>query len=80
MKPIDMLGMGPTREVTKLPGGNFKITVIPPKWAKAGNGKSIVLSPAQYLKYLRWMNGRILIQDAFPELNDDEREIILNGT
>jgi len=80
MKPIDMLGMGPTRQVTKLPGWNFKLTVRPPQGAKAGNGKSIVLSPAQYLKYLRWMNGRILIQDAFPELNDDEREIILNGT
>lgn len=31
-----------------------------------------------YISYRRWQQGA-LIQDAFPRLNDDEREFILSG-
>jgi len=29
--------------------------------------------------YFAWMNGRMLIQDAFPQLTPDEREFLVTG-
>lgn len=30
-------------------------------------------------KYMSWAHGRLLIQDAFPELDAEEREFIMTG-
>jgi hypothetical protein len=80
MKPIDILGMGPTREVLKTSHGTFIITVIPPDWTGIKEGKSIELFPDQYERYLEWKDGRILIQNALPDLTDEQREILISGT
>jgi hypothetical protein len=78
MKPIDKLKMGPDREVIPIEGG-FRVTVTPPAWTGIKGGKYLDLSPPQYLRYLEWMESRVLIQDALPELRPDQREILLTG-
>ena len=30
--------------------------------------------------YNAWKNGELFVQDAFPELNADERELLVSGT
>jgi len=79
-KPIDVLGMGPTRTVTQTPAGNYLITVTPPEWTGIKKGKSIRLSRDQYERFVLWMGTQKLIQDVFPELTSEQREILLNGT
>lgn len=79
MKPIDMLNMGPERFEEELPNGNFRITVTPPKWAGDFEGKSVELTLEQYRRYRAWMVTGVLIQNALPDLNSIEREILLNG-
>jgi hypothetical protein len=80
VKPIDRLGLGPASNEEFNADGSVIVTVIPPKWAHAGDGKSVTLSQKQYKKYLEWMAGSLLIQEALPDLSDDDREILLNGT
>ena len=79
-KPIDLLGMGPKREVCDLSNGNFLIRVTPPAWTGITEGKCIELTPDQYSRYDEWMKTGMLIQDAFPELTGAEREILITGT
>lgn len=33
-----------------------------------------------FMSYMRWYNGDGLIQDIFPNLSADERELIMTGT
>jgi hypothetical protein len=80
MKPIDILGMGPRREVLKTSKGTYLITVIPPDWTRITESKSIELTPEQYDRYLAWDEGGLLIQDALPDLTNDQREILITGT
>jgi hypothetical protein len=80
MKPIDLIqGFAPTREVKGNDDGTFTITVTPPSWVGA-KGKSVILNQDQYIRYLQWRSDQgILIQDALPDLNNNQREILLNG-
>jgi hypothetical protein len=79
-KPIDLLGMGPTREVIELSNGNFLIRVTPPAWSGILGSKSVELSVDQFSRYYEWMSTNTLIQDALPDLTPAQREILLNGT
>ena len=79
-KPIDLLGMGPKREVADLSNGNFLIRVTPPEWSGYTESKHIELTPDQYSRFNEWMQTGILIQDALPELTPEEREILISGT
>jgi hypothetical protein len=36
--------------------------------------------PVPKAAYLKWQKGELLIQNAFPDLNADEREILQSGT
>ena len=81
MGVIDNLGMGPTRELIKNKDGTYTLKVSPPAWAgfEPGYFSEITLNADQVNRYYDWKNSQILIQDAFPDLNADEREIILSG-
>lgn len=78
MKPIDILGMGPTRTITALADGRFEVKVQPPAWVGKYPAKVVTLTEDQYRRYKLWEGGT-LIQDALPDLTGVEREIILNG-
>jgi hypothetical protein len=78
---IDMLGMGPKRELTDNGDGTFTLTVTVPNWAlnKPGTSTTIILTSEQADKFNEWKSGTRLIQDVFPELTQDQREIIVTG-
>jgi hypothetical protein len=78
MKPLDILGMGPKREVTPLADG-YLITVTPPEWSGFTTSHCVKLNVEQFSRYMRWMNTSCLIQDALPELHPAEREILITG-
>jgi hypothetical protein len=77
-KPIDVLGFGPKRTLTLSPDGSGVLTVTPP--AMFGGGCSqVALTASQVRKYEKWLSEGGSIQNAFPELSADAREIILSG-
>lgn len=79
MKPIDRIpGFGPTRSAVQTEKG-WTVTVIPPAWSGFTKGGSIGLTSEQYLRYLDWLKDGSLIQEVFPELDLDQREILLSG-
>lgn len=59
----------PLREV-------YQISVVDPISEKV---HTLDLSQDQYDRYKVWMNNDALIQDALPELSDDERELLMTG-
>lgn len=77
-RPMEILGMGPTREATKVEGG-WVVRVTPPAWSGFGPS-SLKLTDDQYERYVAWREGRIaLIQEALPDLSADKREVLLSG-
>lgn len=68
---------GPKYKVTP-EGDNFRVDVIPPEWA-GFKGTWIMLNADQFNRFQMWLKGSILIQDAFPELNNSQREILMTG-
>lgn len=70
--------LGPKREAKQLPNGDWEVTVTPPSWS-GYSATLIKLSPQQYQRYLRWFNGELLIQEAFPEFDAEQREVLLSG-
>lgn len=77
MKPIDMLGWGPTREAIKNEAG-WLVTVTPkPMWGLSA--ASIQLTEEQYVRYLDWQLSNRIIQDCLPELSSADREILMTG-
>ena len=81
MSVIDKLGMGPERELIKNEDGNYVLRVTPPAWAgfEPGYSSELVLTPDQVNRYYSWKNSHMLIQDAFPDLNPSQREVIISG-
>lgn len=77
MKPVDMLGFGPTRTAVATDNG-WLVTVTPPEIVQL-KGHTIRLSNDQYERYLSWHNGGGLIQDALPDLTGAQREILMTG-
>ena len=78
MKPIDLMRFGPSRAETKNTDGTWLVTVTPHAWANS-KPSSVTLSVSQYDRYLQWLDGSALIQDALPDLSDSDREILLTG-
>lgn len=80
-KPIDRMGLGPTRSVEEIDDNLYRVTVTPPAWSGYKKGKSIDLTLNQFERYKEWMLNNVdMIQDVFPELTAEQREILLNGT
>jgi hypothetical protein len=78
MKPIDLLFMGPSREVQDNGNGMFTVKITPPAFV-GGNGCSLTLTADQFRRYQSWLNDGVLIQNALPELNDTQREMLMTG-
>jgi hypothetical protein len=76
---LKKLGLkGPQREAVVTPTG-YRVTVTPPVWSGFESGSSVDLTIDQYERYLRWLGGGFQIQEALPELNADQREILMSG-
>lgn len=79
-KPIEMLGLGPKREVAPQSDGSFKIYVTPPEQLYPNHGRvGVHLSADQYDRYCKWRIGGGLIQDHLSDLSPDIREILISG-
>ena len=78
MSVADKLGLGPKRESRQLPTGDYIVRVTPPDWTGCSPSE-VKLTANQFVNFQRWLNGSILIQDAFPDLSDDDREILKTG-
>jgi len=78
MSLADKLGFGPKRELTALGDGMYLLKVTPPSWSHF-SPSTIRLTEDQVKRYERWLTDDTLIQDAFPELSLDQREILLSG-
>ncbi len=80
MNVADLIGAGPKREARQGPRG-WTITVTPPEWAVTHqpNSSQVFLNNDQYYRYEEWLAGKMMIQEALPELSDSDREILLSG-
>jgi hypothetical protein len=52
------------------------MTIITPSCCVCGKTTAVDVDTDRYMKWLRGM----LIQSAFPEMGDDDRELLLSGT
>lgn len=77
VRPIDRLGLGPTRKIVQLGPEEWEVHVTPPAFMNLPT-QTVKLNKDQYLGYLAWENGQ-LIQDALPDLTPAQREIIMTG-
>jgi hypothetical protein len=75
---IDLPGMAPVRLVEPRPDGSVTIHVTPPVFMRCPR-VSVDLNREQYARYLEWRLGHKMIQDALPDLSEDEREKLMTG-
>lgn len=78
MKPIDLMGLGPRRKVTRVDDG-YVVTVTPPTTWSGFKASSLKLSIEQFSRYNLWLNTGVLIQEALPDLTAEQREILMTG-
>jgi hypothetical protein len=79
MSVVDLVpGMTPVREVAPQADGSFVVYVTPP-WFMRCPRVSVHLNREQYVRYMEWRLGHKLIQEALPELGEDEREKLITG-
>ena len=80
MKPVDILKMGPKRELSHVTNdkGFYILTVTPPDFVGLPP-QEIELTPNQASRFLQWEINGGLIQDIFPDLDYNQREVILSG-
>lgn len=79
-RPIDVLGLAPKREVDPHEDGTFTVYITPPAVLYPGREPCKVhLSADQYDRYCKWRIGGGLVQDFFPELSADVREMLISG-
>jgi len=74
---MTLVRFGPTRTITR-DGDNYRITITPPKFM-GGHTVNVMLTPSQMAGYFLWQGGGELIQNALPDLSDDDREKLLSG-
>lgn len=58
--------------------GSYLIKVIPPAITKLP-ASEVSLTASQFERYLMWRRGKVMIQDALPELTADQREMLMTG-
>ena len=75
---MEIPGFAPTRRVERTASGNVVVFVKPPAFVGTPE-VSVLLTPDQYARYQQWREGRLLIQDALPELSLSEREMLMTG-
>lgn len=71
--------MIPTRSHRQLEGGQWEITVTPPKWSGFVCTSVVMLSQSQFNRYEEWLVTGGLIQVLLPDLTDGEREALMSG-
>lgn len=69
---------GPSRKFIVTDDGNYLWTITPPAWSGFGPS-TITLTHDQHERAINWITGKILIQDALPELSSEQREMLLSG-
>lgn len=79
MKPIDMIGFGPKREVTRDDKSEYILAVTPPKFVGDLPTQFVKLSEDQFRRYKLWLDDGVLIQNALHDLTIAQREIIMTG-
>lgn len=57
---------------------NYTVVVTPPTITQFGPS-SLTLTEDQFIRFKIWLVNGGLIQEMLPDLNDDEREILLTG-
>jgi hypothetical protein len=72
------LGLGPKHEVLPNADGSVVVRVTSPSFC-GGEVHDIPLTAKEYMGYLDWRCGGLLIQDALPHLSVDIREIFQSG-
>lgn len=70
--------LAPHREARQLADGTWRIFVKPPNFI-GGAGVTTILTPDEYTQYLRWQNGDLLVQAAFPHFSASKREGLMTG-
>ena len=75
---ITIPGWQPIRRVIDTDGTHVTIGVQPPKFLELPE-QTLKLTTEQYRRYCFWLARGGLIQQSFPELTDDQREIIQTG-
>ncbi len=76
---IEIPGMTPRRRVIQTTtDGHVTIGVQPPPFMKLPE-QQVTLTADQYQRYGRWLAGKVLIQNALPDLTRAEREILMSG-
>jgi hypothetical protein len=78
MNLADTLGMGSTREVTRVDDG-YIVKVTPPAWLHCGDGASVKLNILQFARYNEWRNTGGNIAELLPELSADDLGILIDG-
>lgn len=68
----------PERQHERLPDGSYRVIVTPPKWSGFG-ASALKLKGEQFDRYQHWLHDGGLIQDALPDLSDQDREVLLSG-
>lgn len=68
----------PKRVSVKRPDGGYDVTVTPPAWS-GFSPTTTTLTESQHARYLLWVEGKMLIQAALPELDPATREQLLSG-
>jgi hypothetical protein len=53
------------------------INAVTPECPMCGVASGIMVD---YDKYKAWCNREILVQDAFPDMSKEEREVLMTGT
>lgn len=77
MSIADKIGFGPTR-VVKIHDSGAVVEVTPHAMLQMPM-QSVALTAAQYERYVAWVTGAMMMQDALPDLSPAQREILMTG-
>jgi len=71
-------GWEPSRRVLETTGTHVVVGIQPPKFLKLPEQK-LRLTTEQYKRYCHWLAKGGMIQDVFPEIDPEQREILQSG-
>jgi len=71
-------GWEPARRVLETTGTHVIISIQPPKFLNLPEQK-LRLTTEQYRRYCHWLAKGGLIQEVFPEIDPEHREIMQSG-